>query len=40
MSTMNSSSLTINLALSINFDASVDPCVVMEGVTEPELHTK
>ena len=35
---MNSSNLMINLVLSISFDANVDPCVVMEGVIDPELH--
>lgn len=38
VSMMNSSNLMINLVLSISFDANVDPCVVMEGVIDPELH--
>ena len=38
MSMMNSSNLMMKLVLSISFDASVDPCAVMEGVAESELH--
>ena len=39
MSMINSSSLMINLVLSISFDANIVPCAVIEWVIESELHT-
>lgn len=40
VSMMKSSNLMMKLVLSISFDASVDPCVVMERVVDSELDTR